>query len=91
MSLFFVFGKVGFEPLGKFTTGKHDAASAAFALQPNIRAQTRNNPLIGTAGMLFAQAQVIVEVQVGEHTFESGVAWKEVLFSNSGGMAQKCR
>jgi hypothetical protein len=72
MSFFFVPGEVGFEPLGKFTTGKQNAASTAFALQPNIRAQARNSPFIGTTGMLFAQAQVIVEVQVGEHTLGNG-------------------
>jgi hypothetical protein len=67
MLLFFVFGEIGFEPFGKFTAGQHNASSAAFALQTNISAQPRDNPLIGAAGMLFAQAQVIVELEVGEH------------------------
>jgi hypothetical protein len=69
--LFFcVVGKVGFEPFGKFTAGKHDVASAAFAFKPNVRAKTYDGPLVGTARMLFAEAQVIVELEVGEHRGE---------------------
>jgi len=64
---FFMFGEIGFEPFRKFAAGEHDAASAAFAFQPNIRAKTRDGPFVGAAGMLFAQAQVIVEAQVWEH------------------------
>ena len=60
-------GEVGFEPFGKLTPGKHNTSSAAFTLQPNIRAQARNSPFVGTAGMLFTKAQVVVELQVGEH------------------------
>jgi hypothetical protein len=62
-----VFGEVGFKPFGKFTAGKHDAASAAFTFEPDIRAQACDGPFIGTARMLFAEAQVIVELEVGEH------------------------
>lgn len=34
----FVLGEIGFEPFGEFAAGEHDAPSAAFAFQPNIRA-----------------------------------------------------
>jgi len=64
---FFVFGEIGFKPFGKFAAGEHDAPSAAFAFQSNIRAKTRDGPFVGAAGMLFAQAQVVVEAQVWEH------------------------
>jgi hypothetical protein len=64
---FCVFGKVGFEPFGKFTAGKHDAASAAFTCKSDIRAEPDDGPFVGAAGMLFAEAQVIVELEVGEH------------------------
>jgi hypothetical protein len=67
MLFFFVFGEIGFETFSKFTAGEQDASATAFAFQPNIRAETRDGPFIGAARMLFAQAQVIVEVQVGEH------------------------
>jgi hypothetical protein len=67
MLFFFVFGEIGFEPFGKFTAGQHDASSAAFAFQPDIGAQARDNPLIGAAGMLLAQAQMVVELEVGKH------------------------
>jgi hypothetical protein len=60
MLFFFVFGEISFESLGKFTAGEHNAASTAFAFQPNIRAEPRDDPFIGAAGMLFAEAQVIV-------------------------------
>jgi hypothetical protein len=72
MSFFFVFGEIGFEPFGKLTAGQQDAASAACAFQPDICAQARDHPLIRAAGVLFAQAQVIVEAQVGEHGSGSG-------------------
>lgn len=68
--LFFVFGEIGFEPFGKFTAGEHDASSTALAFQPNIRAKPRDNPFIGAAGMLFAQAQVIVELKVWKHVLD---------------------
>jgi hypothetical protein len=62
-----MFGEIGFEPFGKFTAGKHDMASTTFAFEPNICAETGDSPFVGTAGMLFAQAQVIFELEVGEH------------------------
>ena len=64
-----MFGEVRFEPFGKFTAGKHDAASTAFAFETDIRAEAYDGPFVGTARMLFAEAQVIVELEVGEHGF----------------------
>ena len=66
---FCVFGKVGFEPFGKFTAGKHDAASTAFAFETDIRAEAYDGPFVGTARMLFAEPQVVIEVKVREHGF----------------------
>jgi len=65
-----VFSKVGFEPFGKFTAGKHDVASAAFAFEPDIRAKAYDGPFVGAARVLFAKAQVIVELEVGKHMGE---------------------
>jgi hypothetical protein len=62
-----VFGEVGFEPLGKLTTGKHDPPPTAFTFQANVRAETDNGPFIGTAGVLLAQAQLIVQAKVRKH------------------------
>jgi len=64
---FYVFGKVGFEPFGKFTTGKHNVAPAAFAFEPDIRAKAYDVPFIGATRVLFAEAQVVVELKVREH------------------------
>jgi hypothetical protein len=63
----FVLGEVGFKSLGKFTPRKHNAPPTSLAFKPDIRAETRNSPLVGAAGMLFTEAQVVVEAQVGEH------------------------
>jgi len=62
-----MFGKVGLETFGKFTPGKHNTSCAAFTLESDIRAETDHGPFVGAAGMLFAEAQVVVELQVGEH------------------------
>ena len=70
MLFFFVFREIGFEPFGKFTAGKHDAPATAFTFQPNIRPQARDRPLIGATRMLFAQAQVIVEMQFRKHILD---------------------
>jgi hypothetical protein len=64
---FFMFGEIGFKPFGKFAPCKHNTPPAAFAFQPDIRAETRDGPFVGTARVLFAQAQVVVEAEVGEH------------------------
>jgi hypothetical protein len=67
MMFFFVYGEIGLEPLCEFASGEHDTPSAAFAFQPNIRAQTRDGPFVGTARMLFAETQMIVEAEIGKH------------------------
>lgn len=58
-------GQVRFEPFGKLTPCQQDAPPAALAFEPDICAQARDNPLIRATGMLFSQAQVILETQVG--------------------------
>ena len=65
-----MFGEVDFESLCEFAPREHDAPSAAFAFQPNIRAETCDDPFIRAAGMLFAESQVIVEVEVRKHKSE---------------------
>jgi hypothetical protein len=60
-------GEIGFKPFGKFASSKHNTPSATFTLESNIRAKTNHGPFIGAAGMLFTEAQVVVELQVGEH------------------------
>ena len=60
-------GQVGFESFGKFAAGQHDAPPTAFAFQPNIRTKTGDNPFIGTTGMLFAKAQLVIKAKVWEH------------------------
>ncbi len=57
--------QVGFESLGKFTPRKHNPPAAAFAFESDIRAQARDGPLVGAAGMLFSEAEMIVEAEVG--------------------------
>ena len=79
MLFIFVFSEVDFEPLGKFAPGEHDASSATFTFQPDIRAQTGNCPLIGAAGVLFAESQVIVKSQVGEHNVGGGCEYYKLI------------
>ncbi len=62
-----MFGEVGFESLGKLTTGQHDPSAATSAFQADVRAETDDSPFIGTAGMLLAQTQLIVQVKIGKH------------------------
>lgn len=62
-----MFGEVDFESLCEFAPREHDAPSAAFTFQPNIRTETRDSPLIGATGVLFAESQVVVEAEVGKH------------------------
>jgi hypothetical protein len=66
--IFLVFGEVGFEPLGELTTGEQDSSPTAFAFQTDVRAETDNGPFIGTAGMLLAQAEVIIQAKIGKHS-----------------------
>ena len=62
-----MFRKVSFQSLREFAPREHDTPPAAFAFQPNVRAEARHGPFVGAARMLFAQAQVVVEAEVGEH------------------------
>jgi hypothetical protein len=62
-----VLGEIGFEPFGKFAASKHNTSLAAFTLETDIRAEADHSPFIGAAGMLLAEAQVVVELKVGEH------------------------
>ena len=64
MLFFFVFGKIGLQSFGKFPAGKHDAPSTALTFESDVRTEARDRPFIGAAGMLFAQAQVVVELQI---------------------------
>jgi hypothetical protein len=57
-------GKVRFESLGKLTPGKQNAPAAAFALEADIRAKTRDNPFKGTTRMLFPKTEMIVQAQI---------------------------
>ena len=60
-----VLGQVGFESLDKLTAGEQDPPPASPAFQPDICAETDHGPLVGTARMLFSEAKLIVETQVG--------------------------
>ena len=58
-------GKVGFESLGKLAPRQQYTPPAAFALKSDIRAKPCDGPFIGAAWVLFAEAEMIVETQVG--------------------------
>lgn len=60
-------GEVGFEAFGQFATGEQDVPPAAFTFEADISAKACDGPFIGTARVLFAQAQVVVKSQVREH------------------------
>ena len=60
-------GEVGFESLRKFASGQHDSSSTAFTFQSDIGAQADHGPFVGTAWMLFSQAQVVVQLKVRKH------------------------
>jgi hypothetical protein len=64
--------KVGFESLCKFTPRQHDTPSTAFAFESDIRAETCDSPFIGSTWMLFSEAKMVVEAQVGKHNMEIG-------------------
>jgi len=57
--------EVNFQSLRKFTPRQQNAPPAAFALEPDIRAEACDRPFVGAARMLFSQAEMIVEAQVG--------------------------
>jgi len=57
--------KVHFESLCQLTPCQQNTPPAALAFEPDIRAEAYHGPLVGAAGMLFAEAKMIVETQVG--------------------------
>jgi hypothetical protein len=57
--------KVNFESLGKFTPRQQDSPPTAFAFETDIRAEACDGPFVGAARMLFSEAELIVETQVG--------------------------
>jgi hypothetical protein len=59
--------EVGFESLCKLASGQHDVPSTTFTFQTNICTQANHGPFVRAAWMLFPQAQMIVELQVGKH------------------------
>jgi hypothetical protein len=61
----FVLGQIGFESFGKFATSEHNTPPTALAFEPDIRAETCDNPLVGATGVLFSKAEMIIEAQVG--------------------------
>jgi hypothetical protein len=62
-----MFGEVGFEAFRQLAPREHDAPTAAFALQPDIGAETRHDPLVRAARVRLTQSQKVVETKVGEH------------------------
>jgi hypothetical protein len=60
-------GEIGFESLGKLTAGQHDPSATSPAFKADIRAQADHSPFIGAAGMLFSQAQVVVQLKIRKH------------------------
>lgn len=59
--------QVGFESLCQFAPREQDAPTTAVAFQADIRAETCDCPFVGAAGMLFAELEMVVEAEVGEH------------------------
>jgi hypothetical protein len=55
------------QPPRQFTPGKQHASPTAFAFQADVRTEAGNSPFEGATWMRFAQAQKIVELQIGEH------------------------
>ncbi len=56
-----------FNPPRQFAPRQHHAVTAAFAFQADVRAEAGDGPFVGAAGMRFAQAQEVVELQFGKH------------------------
>jgi len=69
-----MYGEIGFEPFGEFTPCKHNMPPATFAFESDIRAEACDGPFIGTARMLFTEAQVVIEAQVREHSNKHYIA-----------------
>lgn len=49
----------------QLTPCQHNAPAAAFALEPDVCAQTSDSPLVRTARVLLSETKMIVETQVG--------------------------
>jgi hypothetical protein len=64
--------KVGFESLCKFTPRQQNAPPTAFAFKSDIRAETSDSPFEGATWMLFSEAEMVVEAQVGKHNVGIG-------------------
>ena len=62
--------QIGFESFGQFAACEHDAPPTALTFKPDIRAKAYDVPFIGATRVLFAEAQVVVELEVGEHMGE---------------------
>ena len=67
MFILFLFREVGFHSFCQFTPCEHDPPPAAHAFHADIRAEARDDPLVGTARVLFAEAQAVAEVKIGKH------------------------
>ena len=61
----FMFGEVSLKSFCKFPPCEHDAPPTALAFESDIRAETCDGPFVGTARVLFSEAEMIVETQVG--------------------------
>ena len=61
----FVLCQIGFESFGKFAPSEHDTPATDFAFEPDIRAETCDSPLVGATWMLFSEAEMIVETEIG--------------------------
>jgi hypothetical protein len=57
--------KVGLESLGKLAPRQQDAPPAALAFETDIRSETSDGPFVRAARVLFSEAEMIVETQVG--------------------------
>lgn len=66
----FLLRYIRLHPFCQFAAREHDTMLTAFAFQPNIRAQAHHDPFVRTAGMWFAQAQVIFHLQVRQHGWD---------------------
>ena len=63
-SLYILPGQIALESFLQFPARQQYTAPATFAFQPDVGAQAGYGPFIRTTGVRFAQAQVIVQLQV---------------------------
>jgi hypothetical protein len=57
--------QIGFESFCKFTPRQHNTSSTAFAFEPDIRAEPRDNPLVRATWVLLSKAEMIIQAEVG--------------------------